>query len=269
LSGITSPEVSLSTFILESLWIYPVKSLGGQRMSRVTITERGSFVGDREWLVVDGEGRMLWQGDLPKMTLLGVNLSGGTLSISRRDGATITVPANHDGVERTVTQYGNSFAGIDAGDDIASWLSEFLAHQCRLVRIGHQAHLWPKLNPVHLVSTRSLAVLNEQMRLLGEVGIEIERLRPNIVVSGEHEAFAEETTPVISFQSGEVRLNEPCIRCELPNISRIDASRQRQPLKLFGKMARERPKSKPASFGTYARATGQWLETGEVSRRES
>lgn len=268
-SATITPEAQLAAFTIDSLWIYPVKSLGGQRMSRVIITEGGSFLGDREWLVVDLEGRMLWQGDLPRMTLLNADVNEGLLSIVQRDGTRITLSATHDGPELAVTQYGNSFAGIDAGDAVARWLSEFLDRPCRLVRIGHQAHRWPKLNPLHLISVHSLAVLNQRMQALGEAEIEPERLRPNVVVAGTHEAFAEETIPVLSFEGSDIRLDAPCIRCELPNIRRFDALRQRQPLKLIGAMSKERSHSKPASFGIYARATGAWLAISNAPRQEN
>lgn len=252
----------MALFEIAELWIYPVKSLGGISVRRASVTSTGSFAGDREWLVVDLDGRMLWQGNLPRMALLNVALSEESLTILRPDGASIAVPAGHGGKPVTVTQYGISFAGVDAGDEVAAWLGAHLEHPCRLVRIGHQAHLWPKLNPIHVISTQSLAVLNQRMLALGSISIEIERLRPNVVLSGTHAAFAEELTPSMVFDGAEILLNEPCVRCELPNISRIDASRQKQPLKLIGAMSKERPASKPASFGVYCRASGRWLAVG-------
>lgn len=252
---------SVALFEIAQLWIYPVKSLGGMRVQSAEVTEAGSLLWDREWLVVREDGRMLWQGDLPRMTLLQATVDGESLIISERNGAAIAVPVAHGGVAMTVTQYGATFDGVDAGDEIAAWLSAFLDFPCRLVRIGVQAHRW-KLNPLHLVSVHSLAVLNQRLAALRNVAIEVERLRPNVVLAGTHEPFAEETVSVLDFGGAEIRLNEPCVRCELPNISRVDASRQKQPLKLIGGMSKERPASKPASFGVYSRAVGPRLVVG-------
>ncbi|MET3901245.1 uncharacterized protein YcbX [Devosia sp. UYZn731] len=256
----------MAGFEIIGLWIYPIKSLGGVSVHEATITSAGSFVGDREWLVVDQTGRMLWQGDLPKMTLLQVKLLDHTLTISRHDGTSIGVPVTHGGRAAAVTQYGDEFVGVDAGEAVAAWLSEFLDHPCRLVRIGRHAHQRPKLNPLHVVSVHSLRILNQLMEAQGAVTIELERLRPNVVLGGEHEPFAEETASIIGFEGSQLLLTQPCVRCELPNISRVDASRETQPLKLIGKMSKQRPASKPASFGTYVRAVGPWLRTGMLSR---
>ena len=52
------------------------------------------------------------------------------------------------------------------------------------------------------------------------------------------------------------------MRCELPNISLVDASRGKQPLKLIGRLAKDRPTAAPASFGTYCAAEGELLRAG-------
>ena len=249
-------------FAITELWIYPVKSLGGMRVPRAAITPTGSFVGDREWLVVRPDGSMLWQGDLPRMTLLGTTLADGLLTIARPDGAALTVSADHGGEAMAVTQYGHSFTGLDAGDAPATFLSDWLGAPCRLVRLGTAAHHWSGLNPIHVISEHSLRLLNQRLLEQGDIAMEHQRFRPNVMVAGEHGPFDEETTPVLDFGGAQILLNEPCIRCELPNISRIDASREKQPLKLIGRLAKQRPTSKPASFGTYARAQGLELAEG-------
>ncbi len=67
------------------------------------------------------------------------------------------------------------------------------------------------------------------------------------------------------FRAARIRLREPCVRCELPNISLVDASRGKQPLKLIGRLSQSRPAAKPASFGTYCAAEGEKLSTGMVA----
>lgn len=255
----------MSIFEIAELWIYPVKSLGGMAVQRADITAGGSFAGDREWLVVDQTGQMLWQGDIPRMTLLAAAIVDGFLTLSQRDGTTFALPVDHAGSSKTVTQYGFTFESTDAGDAAAQWLSDFLAHPCRLVRIGAQAHKWGGLNPVHVVSLPTFGVLNQRLKDIGSEPIEIERLRPNLVLSGDHEAFSDEKISRLTFKHASLLMVEPCIRCELPNISRTDASRERQPLKLIGKMSKERSTSKPASFGMYCRAEGNLFALGEVA----
>jgi hypothetical protein len=160
--------------------------------------------------------------------------------------------------------YKRNFSGVDAGDDAASWLTAALGQPLRLVRIGDGAHLWDGLNPVHVVSDASLAALNEALlEQDDEVAVPM-RFRPNVVL-GSHESvtpFLEELNPVLDFSDARIVLREPCVRCELPNISLVDASRGRQPLKLIGRLSKDRPHAAPASFGTYCRAEGAVLRTG-------
>jgi uncharacterized protein len=66
----------------------------------------------------------------------------------------------------------------------------------------------------------------------------------------------------LQFDDASLTLQEPCVRCELPNISLKDGSRGKQPLKLLGRMSRERPTARPASFGTYCTAHGKSLRLG-------
>lgn len=255
----------MDSFAIAELWIYPVKSLGGMRLSQAAITAGGSFAGDREWLVVDLDGRMLWQGDLPRMTLLTATLEGDQLTLRQPNGDSLTLDRRHPGASVAVSQYGYDFDAVDAGTEVAAWLSAFLDHSCRLVRIGGLAHGWGGLNPVHTISLRSLEILNRRMAELGHAPIELERLRPNMVLDGDHVAFAEEGCEALAFNDASLVMVEPCVRCELPNISRLDATRQRQPLKLIGTMSKERENSRPASFGMYARVRGQSFKQGDAS----
>ncbi len=252
----------MAAFSITQLWIYPVKSLGGMAVAAAAITPAGSLEGDREWIVTRPDGAMLWQGDIPAMTLLGAELDTTSLLLRGPDDASLRLDRAHGGVATTVTQYGHALPGIDAGDAAAAWLSAQLQAPCRLVRIGAEAHRWGGLNPVHAISLRSLLALNERLLEQGDEPVEAERFRPNVVLDGDHPAFAEEAIATLAFHGAALALREPCVRCELPNISRADASRGKQPLKLIGGMAKGRLTAKPASFGIYATATGETLRVG-------
>jgi hypothetical protein len=80
--------------------------------------------------------------------------------------------------------------------------------------------------------------------------------------SGPADAWFEESNSVLDFGGARLRLREPCQRCEMPNISLLDASRGTQPLKRIGQLARHRPAAAPASFGVYCAAEGDALRVG-------
>lgn len=249
-------------FSIAQLWIYPVKSLGGVAVGSASITAAGSLAGDREWIVARPDGQMLWQGDIARMTLLSARLDDTSLTVDAPDGSTLAIPRDHGGTPTTITQYGYGVPGVDAGDAAAQWLGAQLEAECRLVRIGNEAHRWGGLNPVHAISLQSLLALNERLLEQGHTTVEAERFRPNVILGGDHGAFAEEAVSGMNFDGAELTMREPCVRCELPNISRVDASRSKQPLKLIGGMAKGRPTARPASFGIYASARGPALSVG-------
>lgn len=242
--------------VLAQIWVYPIKSLGGVRMPRAAVTAAGSLALDREWVVIDRNDHKLWQGDLPRMALTRCGLEAQDITVSFPGMETLRLARHHAGPPRTITMYGQRFAAVDAGDEAAGWLSEALRDTVRLVRIGDAAHRWPGLNPVHVLSTASLAALNSALLARGEVAVEIERFRPSLVLDSPGDtlpAFFEERFEAIRLGDTELEFLAPCIRCALPNISRRDASRGRQPLKLIGALSRERSSAAPAAFGTYAR----------------
>jgi len=253
----------VQTFIRE-LWIYPVKSLGGVRVTQAAITTAGSLALDREWLVVDDQDRMVWQGDIPAMTLVHVELDETTLSLSMAGMEPLSVTREPAGEPRSLTMYKRTFTGIDAGNSAADWLTQALGQSLRLVRIGDAAHRWDGLNPVHVISDASVTALNEALIEQGHEDITAMRFRPNVIL-GDAQAFTEEENAVLDFGEARLHLREPCVRCELPNISLIDASRGKQPLKLLGKWSEARSTAKAASFGTYCSAEGAVLRTGMVA----
>ena len=250
---------------IRELWIYPVKSLGSVRVGKAAITSAGSLALDREWIVVDTADRMVWQGDIPQMTLVRVALDDAALTLSMDGMAPLRVPRDHTGEPRTLTMYKRTFNGIDAGDAAAQWLTQALGQPLRLVRIGDAAHRWGGLNPIHVLSDASLDALNRAMLEQGHGTLVPMRFRPNVILSGG-DAFVEEKNAVLDFGDARLRLREPCVRCELPNISLVDASRGKQPLKLLGRWSGERTTAKPASFGTYCAAEGTSLRVGMTAR---
>jgi uncharacterized protein YcbX len=247
--------------VIRELWIYPVKSLGGVRVDEAAITSAGSLAFDREWIVVDDQDQMVWQGDIPRMTLVRVGLDDASLTLSMDGLEPLRIARDHAGTERTIAMYKRTFSGIDAGDIAAKWLTQALGQRLRLVRIGDAAHRWYGLNPLHVVSDASVTVLNEALLEQGDEAIVPMRFRPNVIL-GNGGSWLEEENAVLDFGEASIRLREPCVRCELPNISLADGSRGKQPLKIIGRLSQDRPTAKPASFGTYCTAEGATLRTG-------
>lgn len=54
---------------IDALWIYPIKSCAGVSVQAALVTETG-LAGDRNWMVVNADGLMVTQRDLPRMALI-------------------------------------------------------------------------------------------------------------------------------------------------------------------------------------------------------
>ena len=250
---------------IEGLWIYPVRSIRGIAVRRAEITPSGSLLEDREWLVVDdAHGELRWQGHIPCMALLQAHRTGDRLGISNPAGERVEVDVAHEGPTRRITQHRYAFTGVDAGDEAATALSDWMGEPVRLIRLGEAAHTWGGLKPVHVVGDRSLAAINELLAANGKPSMEIERFRPNVLL-GVPAAWEEERRKVIDFGPASLRLREPAVRCVMPSIDRTTAAIDRELLRPIALTSRDRATASRGSFGVYSSAHGRCLELGMTS----
>jgi uncharacterized protein len=204
------------------LFHYPVKSLRGVAVEVLTLGARGPLH-DREWMLVDPQGRFLSQRSTPLMATLTASVTSDTLRLGDDDGTTLEVPRETDGASADVTIWRDTVPAVDCGDAAAAWLEARLHQPCRLVRMPASTTrpLDPKFSPrpdaqtgfsdaypVLLTTTASLAALNRELRRpLG-----MERFRPNVVITGAPE-WAEDEWRVVQAGAVTFDLVKPCARC--------------------------------------------------------
>lgn len=212
---------------LSALYRFPVKSLGGESLSRAEIDALG-LAGDRRWMVVDAaSGRFLTQRQFGRMAQIGARWrDAGTLELSapgRTPLAVVVPPA--DEALRGVTVWDDSLQAPDAGDVAAAWLSACLERDCRLVHVPASrarqvdtAYARPgdKVGfadgfPLLLIGQGSLDDLSAR------VGrpLEMLRFRPNLVVEGAA-PYAEDGWGRLRIGEVEFERVKPCSRCAIP-----------------------------------------------------
>jgi len=227
---------------------YPVKSLAGISLSSANLEEKG-ITYDRNWLITLPSDKFLTQREIPKMALVKTALSDkGDLTLSAEGRADITVPyARHD--EETdfkrVTVWRDECYAIDEGDEVASWLSEFLETKCRLVKMkdGFDRPIidegkefegsvrFQDQYPLLVISTASLDALNEKL----DAPLPMNRFRPNIVIEG-CDAFEEDEFKTLTSASGVTLTSaKPCARCVITTTDQKTAERGVEPLKTLAK----------------------------------
>lgn len=159
---------------LSQLWIYPIKSCAGLSLSQATLTPTG-LAWDRAFMVVDAEGEMLTQRELPRMALIqpvmnadapneeGRNtvnhgfsnpvsaVVGDVMQVRAVGMPDLTVPLTLPPAQaRTqVRVWDDTVWAYDMGDAVAAWFNTFLRDdqhpewgELRLVRFD-PAHARP------------------------------------------------------------------------------------------------------------------------------
>lgn len=250
---------------VSELYIYPVKSLRGIKVSSAEIDELG-LVGDRRYLVVDEHGQQLTQRPLPKMSLVETELTADHLILRTPGFGSCVVPRRSETKSElvAVTVWRSSdLQADDCGDEPAALLTSFLGTKCKLVRIGKDFRR-PILDPLRarqndlvsfadgypflITSEASLRDLND--RLIANRGdpIPMNRFRPNIVIT-DCLAFAEDTWPRVKIGEVVFRAGGPCGRCIVTTTDQITAERGKEPLKTLATFRRDPKQPGDVNFG--------------------
>ncbi|PIQ68118.1 MAG: hypothetical protein COV91_05795 [Candidatus Taylorbacteria bacterium CG11_big_fil_rev_8_21_14_0_20_46_11] len=222
-------------FVKEINW-YPIK--GCAPYSRNTdwlVVDDGGIWGNRWWVIVDGEGRMVNQKTVRKMCLVSPSLLGGTLCVECKEGEAIErayVPVGADLREEIQVSFrGTILPGLIEKGSVSEMLSNFLCGKYRLVQLaeprmaktGTAQRRGDDSHPFLFISEGSLEDLNTRL----ETPVRMDAFRPTIVLSG-CEPYEEDLLD--EFQIGKVLFEGQtlCVRCNVPGIDqKTGLSRER------------------------------------------
>lgn len=255
---------------LLSLHLHPVKSTA-PRPVQSAVVERAGLVGDRRWMVLDGDGAMLTARTEHRLLTLVADTAQTDSSVTglrlRSEGwpeLALDVP---DGPEQVVRVFGDETVGVDAGPAAAEWLRAALGRDdVRLVHASRPAAR--RLDPAHsrpgdhtgfadgypllLASSTSMQRLNdlvvqEALERGEEPGepLPMARFRPNLVVDGP-EPFAEDGWQRLRISRVELRVVTPCARCVMTTVDPVTLARGKEPLRT---LARHRRVGSKTLFG--------------------
>lgn len=238
---------------IAALWVFPVKSCAGISVPHAVLTPTG-LAHDRAWMVVDAEGEMVTQRELPRMALIQPELvhagaSVAELVLHASGMAALHVPTQNPSAAHAirVRVWDDLVPAFDMGPSASAWLTEFLGRSLgplRLVRFDetHQrpsSAKWTQglqaLNqfsdgfPVLVASTASLDELNARLQAKGEAAVDMRRFRANVVLGHSDVPHATEVMPHDEDRISTLTLHtegepaqlkpvKPCPRCPIPNI---------------------------------------------------
>jgi uncharacterized protein YcbX len=227
---------------LQDIFIYPIKSLGGIRLTESAAEERG-FRYDRRWMLVDRAGRFVSQREFPELSLLQVELSQEGLMVVQKKNPdrSITVPFGQaEGPDCSVVIWDDLVIARIVSESVSRWFSNFLGFEVNLVvmpesssrkvdsryAVNGESVSFADGMPYLIIGQASLDELNSRM----EAPVPMNRFRPNLVFSGGT-PFQEDSLKKIRIGSVDFQLVKPCARCVLTTVDQETGERGKEPLK--------------------------------------
>ena len=261
---------------LSEIYVYPIKSLGGVRLSASLLTERG-LAHDRRWMLVDDQGFMT-QRKFPRMALLKVSLREDHLEIVEPENPfPLAIPlVIEGGAPRRVPIWDDTTSAWPVSHEADAWFSEALGHPCSLVympddsertvtgKVSGQmrAVSFADSYPALLVGQASLDDLNARLA----EPVPMNRFRPNLVVTG---GAPYEEDHWHAFQLGEAACTaeKACARCNVTTINQATAERGKEPL---ATLSEYRQRGNKVLFGqNVLLEAGKTVRVGDVVRVET
>jgi len=225
---------------LSEIWVYPIKSLGGIRITQARVMEKG-LENDRRWMLVDENGVFMTQRILPSLALFRLSIENGELRISHSLKSTthrISLKPLLLNKEEEVIIWNDTVKAVEVNPETSAWFSEALEIKCRLVYFPEQNSRAVDKNfsvnnehvsladayPFLIIGQASLDHLNSKL----EVPIPMNRFRPNFIFTGgephEEDRWRNFTIGINHFVGVK-----PCARCAIPTINQDTAEKGIEP----------------------------------------
>ena len=159
----------------------PVKSLGLTSIDSGQVSHRG-IVGDRRFLLIDSEGRVVTQRQLGKLTQVYAEYSDedDNLKLTFPDGSVVSGHPE-SGPQTATVLWGRVVSGVEIVGDWSKALSDFCGVELRLMKSRNPGESFDEY-PVSLISEATIEYLSGLTR--GEKEFEVERFRPTLLISG-------------------------------------------------------------------------------------
>lgn len=222
---------------ISGIWIYPVKSLGGIRMSSAKVLPKG-LEHDRRWMLVDEQQRFMTQRDYPAMALFRLEYANSGFNI-QYDGDNIQLPFEATSYEITATIWNDTVRVLEVSPQLSEWFSKKLGTNCKLVAFPETnqrnidtkyAHNNEQVSladgyPVLIIGLASLDDLNRRL----DKPVPMDRFRPNLVFTGG-EPYEEDSWKGFSIGNCRMAGIKPCGRCTIPTVDQQTGQKGTEPL---------------------------------------
>lgn len=219
------------TVTIAELNLFPIKGCRGVSLRSATLAATGlehDGIGDREWVIVDGEGEFLSQRELPRMALIETRFVGESLRLRAPGMLTLEVPFASVGDVVNVRVWDDTVAAVTQGEIADAWCSQFLGRRARLMRFDPEGERLAAVKytgkyespykfadgfPLLITNTASLVALNRRLKS----AVTMNRFRANLVLDGI-DAFEEDYVRELRVAGMRLRPVKSCARCTVPGV---------------------------------------------------
>lgn len=233
--------------ILSEIWIYPIKSLGGIRLSHAKVLKKGLQY-DRRWMLIDENNRFMTQRVHHKMALFKPSMGESKFTV-RFGNEVLQIPFDHPLLDESIssTVWDDPVSVFEVNKGFSNWFTFHLDVKCRLVA-------FPEINPrpvdakykvndehVSLADAYPFLIvgqasLNDLNSRLAEP-VPMNRFRPNLVFTGG-EPYEEDAWRNFTVGKNQFIGVKPCSRCVLTTVNQDTAEKGREPLLTLSKYRR-------------------------------
>lgn len=274
--------------ILEFIYLYPIKSLGGVSVAEAVLDSRGLRY-DRRYMLVTPTGQFITQRTHHQMALIDVDMdeAANQLRVWHRnapDDVLTLFLVPEPTVEQILPVNIWDSEGVSAqpiSQEADAWFSRVLNTDCRLVympdtsrRTITSSHVRPDNITEEVVSfadgfpilVATQSSLNELNRR-ADAHLSMLRFRPNLVAEGLCWPHDEDTWGTFAIGNATLYGVKPCVRCVLTTIDPATGETGKEPLKT---LATYRSQANKIIFGenvmVHPDSAGQTIRVGDAVR---
>jgi uncharacterized protein YcbX len=244
--------------------VHPVKSCAIRPLETAVVQGAG-FAGDRRWMVVDSEGKLVSAREEHRLFSIVPDTAETSSAVAqglrlRAQGRPDLLLPDSGGEEIPVRLHRHDLTGSLVSPEADAWISAAVGREgLQLVRCvdPRRRPLNPGFSaegdhtayadgyPVTLASRASLAQLNNWIAQgAAERGDEaptplpMERFRPNVVIDGDLDAFVEDTWSTVRLGGVPFRVAKPVDRCVMTTIDLADLQTGKEPIRTLARHRR-------------------------------
>lgn len=235
---------------LASLHLYPIKGALGSDLQEAQVGPLGLAL-DRQWMVVDAQGKFCSQRELPELGRLRVDIEADGIRLDQEHLVRFDAPAS----EVISAQVWRDTLDVQVlGPQTQAWIQHRFGQELRLVRYFEQSQrLTEQQDPVAFADGFPMLVCNQaSLKDLNQrasaPALDMRAFRPNLVIDAST-PWAEDDWEYLQIGQAKIQLISACVRCKVTTLDPDDPHKAHPHKEPLRSLANFRRSEKGVTFG--------------------